>query len=33
MSVPIPLKQSVIDELKKMERAGVILRVTEPTEW
>ena len=31
--VPIPLQQPVIAELKEMERAGVISRVTEPTEW
>ena len=31
--MPIPLQQPVIAELKEMERAGVISRVTEPTEW
>ena len=30
--VPIPLQQPVIAELKEMERAGIISRVTEPTE-
>ena len=31
--VPIPLQQPVIAELKEMERAGVISRVIELTEW
>ncbi len=31
--VPVALRQQVKDELKRMERLGVIERVTEPCEW
>ena len=31
--VPIPLQQKVEDELKKMESAGIIEQITEPTDW
>ncbi len=31
--VAIPLRNAVTEELERMERLGVIARVTEPTEW
>ena len=31
--VPIPLMPKVKQELKRMEEAGVIEKVTEPTDW
>ena len=31
--VPIPLMPKVKQELKRMEEAGVIMKVTEPTDW
>jgi hypothetical protein len=31
--VPIPLVTTVKDELARMERAGVIRKITDPTEW
>ena len=31
--VPIPLRQSVTEELVRMEKAGVISKVSEPTPW
>ena len=32
-NVPIPLRERVKEELTKMEKAGVISKVSEPTEW
>ena len=31
--IPIPLRPKVAEELEKMEKAGVISKVTEPTPW
>ena len=31
--IPIPLLPKVEEELKRMEKNGVITRVTEPTDW
>ena len=31
--VPLPLRSKVAEELDRMEKAGVISKVTEPTEW
>ena len=31
--VPFPLEQKVKEELKKMEKAGIIEKVTKPTDW
>ena len=31
--VPVPLRAKVIEELKRMEKLGVIVRQEEPTEW
>ncbi|ELT96351.1 hypothetical protein CAPTEDRAFT_30130, partial [Capitella teleta] len=31
--VPLPLVTRVRDELTRMEQAGVIRKITEPTEW
>ena len=31
--VPFPLRSNVAEELDRMEKAGVISKVTEPTEW
>uniref|UniRef100_A0A8C8DRB5 ribonuclease H n=1 Tax=Oryzias sinensis TaxID=183150 RepID=A0A8C8DRB5_9TELE len=31
--VPLPLRDAVKEELKRMEKAGVISRVTQPTHW
>ena len=32
-NIPIPLRSKVKQELKRMERAGVISKVSEPTQW
>ena len=32
-NIPIPLRQKVQDELKRMESLGVISTVKEPTQW
>ena len=31
--VPLPLRPKVVEELDRMEKAGVISKVTEPTQW
>ena len=31
--IPLPLRPKVIEELERMEKAGVISKVTEPTPW
>ena len=31
--IPLPLRPQVEDELRRMEQAGVISKVSEPTEW
>ena len=30
---PVPQKAKVVEELKRMEKLGVIVRQEEPTEW
>ena len=31
--VPVPQREKVIEELKRMEKLGVIVRQEDPTEW
>ena len=31
--VPVPQREKVLEELKRMEKLGVIMWLEEPTEW
>ena len=31
--IPVPQREKVVEELKRMEKLGVIVRQEEPTEW
>ena len=31
--IPVPQREKVVEELKRMEQLGVIVRQEEPTEW